>query len=73
MLQPTIKFNCLFEKDEVSYYYASVPSLPGCFAQAKSYDELIKYLNKAITLYLETNEQPEPDEQREVVGVYTVN
>ena len=72
ILQPIMKFNCLIEKDEDGYYYASVPSLPGCFTQAKSYDELIIRLDEAITLYLETNEPPEPDEQREFVGVQAI-
>jgi len=72
ILKSIMKFNCLIEKDEDGYYYASVPSLPGCFTQATSYDELIKRLDEAITLYLETNEPPEPDEQREFVGVQAV-
>jgi predicted RNase H-like HicB family nuclease len=48
-----MKFNCLIEKDEDGYYYASIPSLPGCFTQATSYEELLKRLDEAITLYLE--------------------
>jgi predicted RNase H-like HicB family nuclease len=72
LLHPIMKCNCLIEKDEDGYYYASVPSLPGCFTQAKSYDELIKRLDEAITLYLETNEAPEPDELREFVGAQTI-
>ena len=67
-----MKFNCLIEKDDDGYYYASVPSLPGCFTQAKTYDELLKRLDEAISLYLEVNEAPEPDEQREFVGVQAV-
>ncbi|MDE4907171.1 type II toxin-antitoxin system HicB family antitoxin [Methanogenium marinum] len=65
-------YNCLIEKDEDGYYYASVPSLPGCFTQAKSYDELIKRLTEAITFYLEANEPPEPDKEREFMGVQII-
>jgi predicted RNase H-like HicB family nuclease len=67
-----MKVNCLIEKDEDGYYYASVPSLPGCFTQAKTYEELIVRLDEAISLYLEVNESPEPDESREFVGVQAV-
>jgi len=31
----------------------SVIEIPGCHSQAKSYDELIKRVEEAITLYLE--------------------
>ncbi|NLO78617.1 MAG: type II toxin-antitoxin system HicB family antitoxin, partial [Methanomicrobiales archaeon] len=51
---------------------ASVLSLPGCFTQAKSYDALIKRLNEAITLYLETNEPPEPNELKGFVGLQII-
>jgi predicted RNase H-like HicB family nuclease len=67
-----MKVNCLIEKDEDGYYYASVPSLPGCFTQAKTYEELTERLCEAISLYLEVNEPPEPDELREFVGVQAV-
>jgi Uncharacterized conserved protein len=67
-----MKFNCLIEKDEDGYYYASIPSLPGCFTQAKTYEELLRRLDEAISLYLEVNECPEPDEIREFVGVQAI-
>ncbi|HOI57642.1 MULTISPECIES: type II toxin-antitoxin system HicB family antitoxin [unclassified Methanoculleus] len=67
-----MKVNCLIEKDEDGYYYASIPSLPGCFTQARTYEELIRRLDEAISLFLEVNESPEPDELREFVGVQRV-
>lgn len=67
-----MKFNCLIEKDEDGYYHASIPSLPGCFTQAKTYEELLHRLHEAITLYLEVNEAPDPDEIREFVGVQAI-
>ncbi|MBT0732098.1 type II toxin-antitoxin system HicB family antitoxin [Methanoculleus bourgensis] len=63
-----MRVNCLIEKDEDGYYYASIHSLPGCFTQAKTYDELIRRLDEAISLYLEVNKVPEPDELRDFVG-----
>mgnify|MGYP000982994888 FL=1 len=67
-----MKVNCLIEKDEDDYYYASIPSLPGCFTQARTYEELIRRLDEAISLFLEVNESPEPNELREFVGVQRV-
>ena len=67
-----MKYNCLIEKDEDGFFYATIPSLPGCFTQAKTYEELIKRLDEAISLYLEINEGPDPDEQREFVGVQAI-
>lgn len=67
-----MKFNCLIEKDEDGYFYATIPSLPGCYTQAKTYEELLKRLDEAISLYLEVNEPPEPGEHREFVGVQAV-
>ncbi|KUK70533.1 MAG: Uncharacterized protein family UPF0150 [Methanomicrobiales archaeon 53_19] len=68
----TMKYYCLIEKDEDGYYYASIPTLPGCFTQAKTYEELIERLHEAISLYLDLNGPPDPDEIREFVGVGAV-
>ncbi|MBR1368814.1 hypothetical protein RJ53_04525 [Methanocalculus chunghsingensis] len=50
-----MRFDCLIEKDEDGYYHASIPSLPGCFTQAKTYEEVLHRLHEAITLYLEVS------------------
>ncbi len=55
-----MKYYCLIEKDEDGYYYASIPTLPGCFTQAKTYEELIERLHEAISLYLSFDNQDFP-------------
>lgn len=38
--QATREFDVVVERDEAGWYVASVPTLPGCHAQAQSLDEL---------------------------------
>ena len=40
------EYNVIIEQDSAGYYVASVPELPGCHTQAKTYDELIKRSNR---------------------------
>lgn len=47
----------LIERDEEGYYIASVPSLRGCHAQARSLDELIERICEAIALTLEVESE----------------
>lgn len=63
-----MKFSVVIEKDEDSYYIASVPELPGCHTQAKTLDELMKRIREAVELYLEV-EGPPTDTKKELVGV----
>lgn len=51
----TKEFNVIIEQDEAGYLVASVPSLPGCHTQAKSFDELIDRIKEAIELCLEVS------------------
>lgn len=46
------QFNVLVERDEDGYFVASVPALPGCYTQAKTFTELIKRVKEAILLCL---------------------
>ncbi len=46
-------FNVIIEKDADGYLVASVPSLPGCHTQAKTFDELMNRIQEAIELCLE--------------------
>lgn len=45
-------FKILVERDEDGYFVASVPALPGCHTQAKSFPELMKRAKEAILLCL---------------------
>jgi predicted RNase H-like HicB family nuclease len=48
----------VIEQDEAGYFVASVPSLPGCYTQAKSLDLLMERIREAIELYLEVEGLP---------------
>jgi predicted RNase H-like HicB family nuclease/predicted RNA binding protein YcfA (HicA-like mRNA interferase family) len=45
------RYNVLVEKGEDGYLIAEVVELSGCRTQAKSYDELMKRIKEAISLY----------------------
>ena len=46
------QFKVLIERDEDGYFIASVPALPGCHTQAKTYRELEERVRDAIRLCL---------------------
>jgi predicted RNase H-like HicB family nuclease len=48
-------FRVVIERDKEGYYVASVPALPGCHTQARSFDELMDRVREAIALWLEVN------------------
>lgn len=47
------QFKIIIERDEDGYFVASVPALPGCHTQAKTFSELTKRVREAIELCLE--------------------
>lgn len=46
-------FNVLIERDNEGWLVASVPSLHGCYTQAKSFDELYQRVKEAIEVCLD--------------------
>ncbi len=66
-----MKFGVVVEKDEDSYYVASVPALQGCHTQARTLDEVMKRIKEAIEACLET-EGPQSRSGTELVGVQFV-
>ena len=67
----TREFTVVIEEDEEGYLVASVPSLPGCYTQARSMDELLERIKEAIQLCLEVKGE-EPDQPLHLVGVQMV-
>ena len=47
------QFKVVIERDEDGYFVASVPALPGCHSQAKTFKELMINIKDAIKLCLE--------------------
>lgn len=66
-----MKFAVVVEKDELGYYVASVPELPGCHTQAKTLDKLTERVKEAIEVYLEAAGS-KPREGVELVGLQIV-
>jgi predicted RNase H-like HicB family nuclease len=66
----TTEFDVVVERDADGYYVASVPSLHGCYTQARSLDELMERVREVIALCLE--EQGLPAEPLEFIGVQRV-
>ena len=65
------QFNVVIERDEEGYYVASVPSLPGCHTQARSFDELMVRVKEVTALCLDdANESTLP---LEFVGVQSLS
>lgn len=54
MMNKRNEFNVIIERDSEGFFVASVPSLPGCHTQAKSLDTLMKRIEEAIELSLES-------------------
>ncbi|MGH9354411.1 MAG: type II toxin-antitoxin system HicB family antitoxin, partial [Terriglobia bacterium] len=46
------QFTVVIEQDEDGYYVASVPSLPGCYTQARTLDQLAPRIREVIALCL---------------------
>jgi len=65
------EFNIVIEQDEDGYYIASVPELPGCHTQAKSFDDLHERIKEAIELYLEVDKK-KLEKPNKFVGIQKV-
>ncbi|HUY15750.1 MAG TPA: type II toxin-antitoxin system HicB family antitoxin [Terriglobia bacterium] len=52
------QFTVVIEQDEDGYYVASVPSLPSCYTQARTLEELTPRIREVIALCLAEQEAP---------------
>jgi predicted RNase H-like HicB family nuclease len=57
-----LAFDVVVQKDESGGYIGFVPSLPGCHTQGETLEELLKNVEEAIELYLETLGKDEKSE-----------
>ena len=46
------EFPVIVEKDKAGYFFASVPSLQGCYTQAKTLEEVLRNIKEVIKLHL---------------------
>lgn len=54
----TRQFTVVIEQDEDGYYVATVPSLPSCYTQARTLDELAPRIREVIALCLAEQKAP---------------
>jgi len=52
-----MKIKVLVNKDKKSGYWAEIPSLPGCFTQAETLEELVPNIYEAVEGYLKVREE----------------
>jgi len=53
MNQSVLKYNVIFEKQEIGGYTVTVPSLPGCISEGDTFEEAETNITDAIKLFLE--------------------
>lgn len=53
MKQTVLKYDVLFEEQEVGGYTVTVPSLPGCISEGDTFEEAKTNIADAIKLYVE--------------------
>jgi predicted RNase H-like HicB family nuclease len=63
------QFTAIFEKNEDGGYTVTVPSLPGCISEGDTFDEALKNIKEAITLYLEVMKKDKENikEEEEII------
>ena len=65
MKHKVLEYNVIFQKEKEGGYSVWVPLLPGCASQGETFEEALKNIQEAISLYLEDS----PEEQKEAVDV----
>jgi len=46
-------FKIILEQDEDGVFVASVPAVPGCFAEGKTYEKVMENIEEALSLCLD--------------------
>ncbi len=64
------EFTVIIEKDSEGFLVASVPELPGCHTQAKTFDQLNERIKEAIELCL--LEYEIPTERNQFLGIQRI-
>ena len=68
-----MKYRVIIEQDEDGMFVAEVPSLPGCISQGKTRTEVLRNIQEAIEVYVESlkahNEPIPPSIDEETVEV----
>lgn len=78
-MKKVLNFKIIIEQDEDGYFVASVPSVPGCHSQGKTYEEAVKNVKEALELALEVAKEkpayakkitlPEEEKSERFIGI----
>ena len=52
--EEAVRYRVIIEQDEDGMFIAEVPSLPGCISQGKTRTEVLKNIQEAIEVYIES-------------------
>lgn len=64
------QYTAIFEPDiEVGGYTVTIPSLPGCISEGDSFEQALKNIKEAASLYLEVMRTKKEEILREEKGV----
>lgn len=58
-MEKVLNFKVLVEKDEDDYFVASIPAIPGCHTQGKTYEQAVERIKEAAELCLEVAKKDE--------------
>ena len=61
MRKKVLEYNAIFQKEKEGGYSVWVPSLSSCASQGETFEEALKNIEEAITLYLEDEKTEEID------------
>ena len=61
MKHKVLEYNAIFQKEKEGGFSVWVPSLPGCASQGETFEEALKNIQEAITLYLEDESEEQED------------
>ncbi|RKY46627.1 MAG: hypothetical protein DRP88_06160 [Candidatus Neomarinimicrobiota bacterium] len=70
-----MKYRVIIEQDEDGMFIAEVPSLPGCISQGRTRAEVLKNIQEAIEVYIESlkaHDEPIPPPIDEEIVEVTV-
>lgn len=64
-----MRLHVVIDQDEVGYYVAEVPALPGCHSRGKTQEEAVTNVKEAIEGWLEVMEAKSHLQGRQTVEV----
>lgn len=66
------QYTAVFEPDsEIGGYTVTIPSLPGCISEGDTFEEALKNIQEASSLYLEVKKKHKEKIMKEAPGVFT--